>query len=188
MIFSDWHSFWSYVIFLFYFCFLIFVFSLDKKRTKINLKITLEDLRKTFYCILLGVFLIILGTETEIIKISPFSMTLFNYLTIFTYFIFIVPIEEILFRGVIQTKMHKKYGSLSRIVVGSLIFGLVHLPNGAQGMSPLLWNWSLAGVSFFGGLMFGFLFMKTKSIIHPIIAHGVLGSIYLVLLGGSLGR
>lgn len=71
--------------------------------------------------------------------------------------IILAPIlEELIFRGFLLNRWKEKYGSAKAIVLSSLIFGLLH-------------------VEILGGVVFGALlcliYLKTKSLIGPIIVH-----------------
>jgi len=66
-------------------------------------------------------------------------------------------IEEFIFRGLLISKWSKKWGTPRAVLVSSIIFGIGH-------------------VDFIGGVFFGFvmavLYIKTKSLIIPILVHG----------------
>ena len=80
--------------------------------------------------------------------------------------------EELIFRGLIQGYFQNLLGNLLfPILISSAIFGLVHLPNGSKGLSPKLWNWKFALLAFIAGLLLGFLFGLTKSLLLPSLLH-----------------
>lgn len=80
--------------------------------------------------------------------------------------------EEILFRGYILGKLLEKLRKLNANLVTALLFTLIHLP-------LLLVSYSgdpvsiLVGlyVIFVSGLTFGFLYLHTKNLNSPILAH-----------------
>jgi membrane protease YdiL (CAAX protease family) len=89
-------------------------------------------------------------------------------------FAFAIP-EEIIFRGVIQSLLQMKLGAMPALFLSALIFGFAHLPNGNKGTKIYMWNWSFAALAFYGGLLFGLVFIITESLFIPIILHaGVL--------------
>lgn len=70
-------------------------------------------------------------------------------------------LEEILFRGIIQESMTRKYGAWRSIVVASLIFGLIH------GIPQQVVAGSLMG------MVLGYIYYKTQSMISVIIMHAI---------------
>ena len=80
--------------------------------------------------------------------------------------------EEIIFRGVIQTWLQNHIASTAiAILFSSLIFGIAHLPNGAKGFHPKLWNWKFSALAFLAGLPLGVIFAFTKSLFVPTLLH-----------------
>jgi CAAX protease family protein len=67
--------------------------------------------------------------------------------------------EEVLFRGFILFGLNKNYSDRKSIFISSLLFGLVHL-------NP--WQFLTA---FLIGMIFGWIALKTKSIILPVAGH-----------------
>jgi len=85
--------------------------------------------------------------------------------------LFAIP-EEIIFRGIIQYQLYAYFEAANlSVLLSALIFGLVHLPNGAMGWHPRLWNWRLCGLAFLGGLLLGLSFVVTGDLLIPIILH-----------------
>lgn len=68
-------------------------------------------------------------------------------------------LEEMLFRGVITTELLKTYNPKKAIIISATIFGVFHL-NPAQIL-----------VAFLLGLLLGWLFYKTRSMIPGIVVH-----------------
>lgn len=80
--------------------------------------------------------------------------------------------EEVLFRGVIQTIIAMLVvPSVLVVFLSALIFGAVHLPNGATGLYPKHWNWEFFFVAFLGGIPLGTLFLITESLFFPTLLH-----------------
>lgn len=65
-------------------------------------------------------------------------------------------VEEVLFRGFLLNRWWKKYGVRKAVIYSSIAFGILH-------------------VDFIGGIVFGIvlslIYVKTKSLIGPIVAH-----------------
>ena len=88
--------------------------------------------------------------------------------------VIVAPIgEEIIYRGMITKLLLEEYRPTKAILISALIFGVIHL-NPAQ----------IPG-AFLLGLLFGWLYYKTRSVIPGIILHfinnaaSVVGVIYL---------
>lgn len=69
--------------------------------------------------------------------------------------------EEILFRGIIQDSVVRKRGPWGGILIASAIFGIIH-------MIP---QQVVAG--FFLGIIIGFVYYKTRSLLSAIILHAI---------------
>ncbi|MGG0184876.1 CPBP family intramembrane glutamic endopeptidase [Bacillus rhizoplanae] len=136
----------------------------DRERTNIP---------ATIGWIILGVFLalfaqIIAGTiETQIFKVKPESENTQNIIEIIkaaplfmiVSSIFAPILEEIVFRKILFGTLYKRYNFFIAAIVSSLIFALIHFDP-----THLLVYISM-------GLVFSFLYVKTKRIIVPIMAH-----------------
>jgi hypothetical protein len=97
------------------------------------------------------------------------------------YMLFFVGLgEELLFRGLIQVDLGRAFGWKWGLLGASAIFAVMHL------------TWRSApevGFVFLAGLVLGLLYLKTRSLVAPIVAHGVnnvvLVSVLPYLLGGA---
>ena len=72
--------------------------------------------------------------------------------------------EELLFRGLIQRDLMGAFGWKWGLLGSSLIFAIMHL---TWRSIPEL------GFVFLAGLILGFLYWKTNSLVVPIVAHGI---------------
>jgi membrane protease YdiL (CAAX protease family) len=102
-------------------------------------------------------------------------------ISFFGWFLFILMLipgiwEEVSFRGVISTLNLRKYSQRTVWIVVSLIFGLFHLFNLLSGSSLVLTWLQVIYASLFG-FLFGYLFIKTKSLIPSIILHYLINSV-----------
>ena len=80
--------------------------------------------------------------------------------------------EELLFRGLLQGKLEKIIGRWQAIQISSLLFGLFHIG----------WlNPTEVVFAYFAGVIFGYMYSKTKSLLTPVLAHGF-GNIMLYTL------
>lgn len=93
--------------------------------------------------------------------------------------------EELLFRGLVQTRLDEAFGRPWRwfgadvgpgLVIGAALFGVSHLLAPAN---PFQWGWFLW--TFAMGLVFGWLRARTGSIAAPALVHGVLDAVAAAL-------
>ncbi len=72
--------------------------------------------------------------------------------------------EELLFRGIVQSKLAAQFGARWGLVIASIMFGVMHL---TWRSVPEL------GFTFAAGLAFGYLYQRTGSLTASIAAHGI---------------
>ena len=84
----------------------------------------------------------------------------------------ITPIgEELFFREYIQNKLQKKIKAVPAILITALLFALIHSPYLDLILESSKQNWHLSYLTFFGGIIAGILYFKSKSIGPPIVFH-----------------
>lgn len=85
--------------------------------------------------------------------------------------------EEVAFRGVVLSTFLNKYSKSKSIIYSSLGFGLIHFLNLFMGREPI---WVLGQVvwAFCIGLFYGYVFVKTRSLLPSMIVH-YLGNAFL---------
>ena len=81
------------------------------------------------------------------------------------YIIISVPIQEIIFRGIIQRYLHR-YGARRAIAVASIAYAAIHFYN------PLL-----VVLTLIAGIAWGSSFHRTGTLIGPIVSHAILGAV-----------
>ena len=86
--------------------------------------------------------------------------------------------EELLFRGLIQRNLAGIFGWKWGLVGASLLFAVMHL---TWRSLPEL------GFVFLAGLVLGFLYWKTKSLLVPIVAHGINNTMLVAVIPYLLG-
>jgi membrane protease YdiL (CAAX protease family) len=102
-------------------------------------------------------------------------------ISIYGWFLFVVMLipgiwEEISFRGVISTLNLRKYSRTTVLIVVSILFGLFHFFNLLAG-NPLVFTGIQVIYAALLGFLFGYLFIKTKSLIPSIILHYLIDSL-----------
>lgn len=84
--------------------------------------------------------------------------------------------EELIFRGLIQNFIKNYFENFIFVLfISSLIFGIAHLPNGADFNIKKL-NYMFCTLAFFAGLFLGFLYEITSSLFFPILLHTIFTS------------
>jgi membrane protease YdiL (CAAX protease family) len=93
--------------------------------------------------------------------------------------VFIAPVEEFLFRGVIQGRLRESFGAIAAISITAVGFSLTHIPSYWFGGSDLLsvgvWGALLSiGTT---GFLLGYVYERTDSLLVVIIIHGLANTI-----------
>lgn len=86
-------------------------------------------------------------------------------------------IEELFFRGLVQTRLVGRFGPVVGISVASLLFGAAHLI-AWQGMWTFAYAWAITGA----GLVLGTIFHLTKRLGTPILAHAFFNGQAMIVL------
>jgi membrane protease YdiL (CAAX protease family) len=113
------------------------------------------------------------------------SFDLASSLLVMPFMIFCVAVsEEAFFRGYTQTRFEEHHGFRWAIAVQAALFGLWHFvwnlsPFDPSGMAQYMAS------TFLFGLLFGYLYYKTKSLIPVVLAHGLWDSIPPWIIGNG---
>jgi membrane protease YdiL (CAAX protease family) len=92
------------------------------------------------------------------------------------------PFEELLYRGVIQTRLTRSFTAPVAILAASGIFALIHIP-AVWGQTTTLPSILLSLVGLFGGaIAFGAIYEWTENLTVVALVHGLYNSMLLVLL------
>jgi len=120
--------------------------------------------------VLTGLSIGVLSGSTEYILLKPPPISPVGdplHFTIYILFMMMILVsfpEEILFRGLLQKSMSQVLPPWVAIQMTSVQFGLMHL--GWRNPIEVLFAFSM-------GLIMGFLFWKSESLVAPILLHGV---------------
>ena len=116
----------------------------------------------TYVCNFIGTFLLSIVEDIKGAPVENVLATLLNEISPFTALLLVVilaPIcEELLFRKAIIDRT-AKYGEGISILFSGFMFGLFH------------GNFSQFAYAMFLGMFFGYIYIKTKNIMYPIILH-----------------
>ena len=97
--------------------------------------------------------------------------------------------EEIFHRGLLQTKLVKRFGEMKGMIFPSILFALIHVPKmmfASDYLSPsslpvFMSNPCVILFSFFiFGIMFAYIYQETKSLYYAIAAHALVNFILSV--------
>jgi membrane protease YdiL (CAAX protease family) len=92
--------------------------------------------------------------------------------------------EEVGFRGIVLTVFLSKYSERKSIIFSSAGFGLMHLLNLTSGRD-LVWVMGQVVWAFTIGLFYGYVFVRTRSLLPPMIAH-YLSNVFIGSLAGYM--
>jgi CAAX amino terminal protease family. len=105
------------------------------------------------------------------------------YLLLIPFMILVVgPFEELLYRGVIQTRLTRSFSRPSAIVLASLIFVPIHLTAYSAGGANPMQVLAAFGALFAGSVIYGALYEWTENLTVVAMAHGLTNSIQLLVL------
>lgn len=100
-------------------------------------------------------------------------------------YIFIGPGEELLFRGVIQTRIRQVFPPVAGVVVASIIFAGIHLPALSFG-APLSAKLTTLAVLLGPSLILGATYEYTDNLVVPILIHGSYDALIFIALYAQL--
>jgi membrane protease YdiL (CAAX protease family) len=177
-------GFWaSYAIYIAMIAFVVIVCRIEKRRVadlgfrkeKLSIQILVGVSIAAVLSFLIGALPILIGGSGASL-IGPKQTNTGNIIySIVTYLVFIGLVEELIFRGYIQTRIneltrHKFVG----VLIAAALFGLWHIING---------SWAQVAYTFLIGCVFGFCkeYVKNCSLLSLIIAHGLFDALLVVV-------
>lgn len=125
------------------------------------------------YLMVAGVIIQALGAQTaenNVVSMGMENPEILLWLIPGAY-IFIGPGEELLFRGVIQSRIREVFSPVAGVVVASIIFAAVHLPALSFG-APLSAKLTTLVVLMGPSLILGASYEYTDNLVVPILIHG----------------
>ena len=94
-------------------------------------------------------------------------------------FLVIGPAEEVLYRGIVQSRLRESLSAAPAIVIASAIFAFVHVIALTGGIEGRL---TTVAVLFFPSLVFGAVYEYTDNIVVPALLHGLHNAVLFTLL------
>jgi membrane protease YdiL (CAAX protease family) len=124
--------------------------------------------------ILLGLLLgvgefIIVGGNPLIKDLSIFNLLSLTIIMVF----FVSPIEEIIFRSILQNRLETVLGSVEALIITSFLFGLMH--SGYGNIYEILYISSV-------GALLGYLFYRTRSLPLVALIHGFMSVFFFGII------
>lgn len=92
------------------------------------------------------------------------------------------PFEELLYRGVIQTRLRESFGPLSAILLASLVFAAIHIPAHGFGNAGIASTAASMAALVGGSLVFGGIYEWTENLTVVALIHGFYDAILLTVL------
>ena len=107
--------------------------------------------------------------QQDIIEMGQQDPTIFLLLGVLSILI-VGPAEELLFRGVIQTRLRETFGVVTALTLATALFALIHLPGFSGNLTA-----GMLGISvlFLIGLVLAVSYEYTGNLIVPAIIHGL---------------
>lgn len=131
--------------------------------------------------ILVGVVVQAVGVEAGSNQISEVAadVPIILLVLIPASFLIIGPFEELLFRGVVQTRLRESFGPAPGIVLASLLFAAVHVVALSGGLSARLVT---IGILFLPSLAMGIAYELSDNLAVPVFIHGAYDATLFSLL------
>ena len=89
----------------------------------------------------------------------------------------VAPVEEFVFRGVVQGRLRAQFGPVPAIAGASLLFGSLHLANYSGNPAAVVAGALLIAAV---GAVFGTLYERTGNLVVPVVAHAAYNVVLLV--------
>lgn len=135
------------------------------------------------YLIVAGQLIQLLGAETadnNVVEMGLENPEILLWLIPGAY-LFIGPGEELLFRGVVQTRIREVFPPVSGVVIASVIFAGIHFPALSYG-APLTAKLTTLVVLIGPSLILGASYEYTGNLFVPILIHGTYNSLLFLAL------
>jgi membrane protease YdiL (CAAX protease family) len=131
-----------------------------------------------FLWVPIGAFLKLTGIVALEITPRPFlkSSGLLSYSWIMLTALLTAFAEELMFRGYLISRLVPLFGIWKTVLISSIVFSMAHFPYGISGHLD----------TFLGGIIFGIVFAKTRTLWPLVIAHSFRNTVAYVLVNLDL--
>lgn len=122
------------------------------------------------------------GLLMGFLRFNPTMPTLVDFIGgILAGYLLVALIEEVLFRGVIQNLIAKRFkNNTAALIIASMIFGLAHLNNATQGFPTP--NWAYVLMATLAGLAYGWVWQRTEKVTASAMTHMMVNLIWGIVL------
>ncbi len=90
----------------------------------------------------------------------------------------VAPVEEFVFRGVIQRRLVDRFGAIPGVAGASLLFGSMHLANYTGRLAPVVAGALLIAAV---GAVFGVAYERTDNLVVPVLVHATYNVVLLLV-------
>lgn len=161
-------------------CFLLAVGYAYRRGLEIDYSFTWPELKKLFWWLAaLAGILIPLGLKMNFLKFNPRLDPQFIIWTAVSYLLFVATVEEIIFRGIILNLFRRQMKDWCALLITTVLFATIFSHICGHGLFP---NFRYVGLAFIAGLVYGLVYVKTKSLVAPIVVHGSVDAIWRIFL------
>lgn len=116
------------------------------------------------------------GAESAIVQQGSDQPVYFLYLIPVT-ILLVGPMEELIFRGIVQGLFREAYGSTVAVAAASAVFAAVHLTSySGEGLLA-----TLATVLLLGGVL-GVVYEKCRNLVVPAVVHGLFNAVQFLAI------
>lgn len=129
----------------------------------------------------LSMFIGIEPSEHALGALGDIDPTLYLYMIPLVIFI-VGPFEELLYRGVVQSRLRESFGAAAAIGLASLVFALIHIPAHGFGGAGVAATAASMAALFGGSLVFGAIYEYTENLTVVALIHGFYNAILLALV------
>lgn len=125
------------------------------------------------------------ASDNQIVQFIGDDVVMIGILMVIA-FLFNAPAEEFLFRNVVQKRLYEAFTRLQSVFIASFIFAVIHVPVYLVLAESTLAALVPVAIVFGGGLIFGYIYVKTDNLVVPILSHAVYNSAIFGLLYVSM--
>ena len=166
---------------------------LSKKETFRSLGFKKGNTQQGIAFLIVILIVMIGGTYLRALLAYKHVSLVFDFSFLFFVAVFLAPIsEEIFHRGLLQTKLEKIFDETYEIVFPAILFALIHVPkllfakefvSPSASLSPIFSGLIVSLFVFFVlGMLFGYIYQKTKSIYYVIGTHFLYNLILMIFI------
>ncbi len=161
-------------------CLLLACLYLLRRNIRIDISVTYENLKyAALYIVVLSLLLIPVGLHVGFLRFHPRLEIAHVENTVISYFLFVAPVEELMFRGLVFNLLRRAMDAEIALLYSTLLFATAYSHISGGGVFP---NIPYAAMAFVAGGVYGLSYMKTRTLAVPILIHGTVDTIWRIFL------